>query len=317
MIVILAIDALEYTLVEELNCNNLKQKFYGKTDIKEFSEPKTMVLWSSFMTGRNMEKEIVAKGDREMWNTKIDLKDTFFKSFKNPKIIDLPGFSYFIEQHEQERKLLKEYFDAQNEEDKKNIKTAYNNLAFEHHRKIKQEFSAALQGDYDFLLGYFSVADVIGHLNFGNRTVMKILYRDLDEIASTIEDTYIVLSDHGMERIGMFGDHSNYGFWSTDFENLGNPRITDFAGIIKEMTEEKAAEQGDWGGAVAGMVGRSNPKLRKIIPMNNQFQDFEIDHEFPIIGRRIMLLNARRIYREDIGTQAILLAIEDITAQTS
>ncbi len=59
------------------------------------------------------------------------------------------------------------------------------------------------------------------------------------------------------------------------------------------------------------------PKLRKlleeIIPMNNQFQDFEIDHEFPIIGRRIMLLNARRIYREDIGTQAILLAIEDIT----
>ncbi len=60
-----------------------------------------------------------------------------------------------------------------------------------------------------------------------------------------------------------------------------------------------------------------NPKLRKlleeIIPMNNLFQDFEIDHEFPIIGRRIMLLNARRIYREDIGTQAILLAIEDIT----
>ncbi len=47
--------------------------------------------------------------------------------------------------------------------------------------------------------------------------------------------------------------------------------------------------------------------------MNNQFQDFKIDHEFPIIGRRIMLLNARRIYREDIGTQAILLAIEDIT----
>jgi len=59
------------------------------------------------------------------------------------------------------------------------------------------------------------------------------------------------------------------------------------------------------------------PNLRKlleeIIPMNNQFQDFEIDNEFPIIGRRIMLLNARRIYREDIGTQTILLAIEDIT----
>lgn len=59
------------------------------------------------------------------------------------------------------------------------------------------------------------------------------------------------------------------------------------------------------------------PKLRKlleeIIPMNNQFQDFEVEHEFPGIGRKTMLLNSRRIYREDIGTQAILLAIEDIT----
>ncbi len=185
------------------------------------------------MTGKNMEKEIVAKGDREMWNTKLDLKDTFFDSFSNPKIIDLPGFSYFIEQHQQERKLLKEYFDVQTEEDKKNIKIAYNNLAFEHHRRIKQEFNSALKEDYDFILGYFSVADVIGHLNFGNRTMMKMIYGDLDEIAGTIEETYIVLSDHGMERIGIFGDHSNYGFWSTNFRDLGHPKITDFSEIIR------------------------------------------------------------------------------------
>ncbi len=231
--IVFAIDALEYTLVEEFNCNNLKQKFYGKTNIKEFSEPRTMVLWSSFMTGKNMEKEILAKGDKEMWNIKIEVKDTFFNRFKNPKIIDLPGFNYIKEQHELERKLLKEYFDAQTEEEKNNIRTMYNNLAFEHHRRIKQEFKTALGGDYDFVLGYFSVADVIGHLNFGNRTIMKMIYKDLDEIANTINDTFIVLSDHGMERIGIFGDHSNYGFWSTDFKDLGNPRITDFAGLIK------------------------------------------------------------------------------------
>ncbi|MBD3247555.1 hypothetical protein GF378_02960, partial [Candidatus Pacearchaeota archaeon] len=51
MIVILAIDALEYDKVEEFNCKNLKQEYYGKTDISEFSQPRTMVLWSSFMTG--------------------------------------------------------------------------------------------------------------------------------------------------------------------------------------------------------------------------------------------------------------------------
>lgn len=235
MTIVLAIDALEYKLVEEFNCENLKQRFYGKTDIMEFSEPKTMVLWSSFMTGKNMENEIVAKGDKEMWNTRLDLKDTFFRSFKNPKIIDLPGFNYFTEQHEQERGFLKKFFDANTEEDKKNIRKAYNNLAFAHHRRIKQEFNSVLQEDYDFVLGYFSVADVIGHLNFGNRAMMKMIYRDLDEIAGNIDESYIVLSDHGMERLGIFGDHSNYGFWSTGFRDLGSPKITDFAGIIKQI----------------------------------------------------------------------------------
>lgn len=239
MMIILAIDALEYKLVEEFNCNNLKQKFFGKTDIREFSEPRTMVLWSSFMTGKNVEKEILAKGDKEMWNTRFDLNHTFFKFFKNPKIIDLPGFNYIIEQHEKERIMLKNYFDARTETEKEEIKMIYNKLAFDHHRRIKQEFQGALNGGHDLVLGYFSLADVIGHLNFGNRPLMKMIYRDFDEIAGAIEETFIVLSDHGMERIGMFGDHSNYGYWSTDFKDLGTPKITDFADIIKEMSDLK------------------------------------------------------------------------------
>ena len=59
------------------------------------------------------------------------------------------------------------------------------------------------------------------------------------------------------------------------------------------------------------------PALRKlleeIVPQNTHFNNFEVDHEFPAIGRRRMLLNARRIYREGKGTDMILLAIEDIT----
>jgi len=235
MTIVLAIDALEYTMVEQFNCGNLKQKFYGKTNISEFSEPRTMVLWSSFMTGKNMEKEILSLGDKEMWNIRLDIKDTFFDQFENPKIIDLPGFSYSREQHETERKLLKDFFSVQSEEEKNSIRTEYNNHAFEHHRKVKQEFNDALNEDHDLVLGYFSLADVIGHLNFGNRIMMKMIYKDLDEIASTIKNDFIVLSDHGMEQIGIFGDHSNYGFWSTGFEDFGNPKITDFAKKIMKM----------------------------------------------------------------------------------
>jgi two-component system CheB/CheR fusion protein len=59
------------------------------------------------------------------------------------------------------------------------------------------------------------------------------------------------------------------------------------------------------------------PELRQllgdILPKNSQFNEYKIKHDFPKIGRRVMLLNARRIMREDIGTQMILLAMEDIT----
>jgi formate hydrogenlyase transcriptional activator len=53
--------------------------------------------------------------------------------------------------------------------------------------------------------------------------------------------------------------------------------------------------------------------LEEIIPQSAYFNDFEVDHEFPVIGRRTMVLNARRIYREGQGTDRILLALEDIT----
>lgn len=55
--------------------------------------------------------------------------------------------------------------------------------------------------------------------------------------------------------------------------------------------------------------------LEEVIPQNTHFNDFEVDHDFPAIGRRTMLLNARRILQEGKGTEMILLAFEDITAE--
>jgi formate hydrogenlyase transcriptional activator len=55
--------------------------------------------------------------------------------------------------------------------------------------------------------------------------------------------------------------------------------------------------------------------LEEIIPQNTHFNNFEVDYAFPRIGRKRMLLNARRIYREGKGTERILLAFEDITDQ--
>lgn len=53
--------------------------------------------------------------------------------------------------------------------------------------------------------------------------------------------------------------------------------------------------------------------LQDIILKNTLFYDYEIIHDFPNIGRRIMLLNASKIIQESQGEQLILLAIHDIT----
>jgi chemotaxis protein methyltransferase CheR len=53
--------------------------------------------------------------------------------------------------------------------------------------------------------------------------------------------------------------------------------------------------------------------LEDIIPKRRTVEAYEVDHEFPSIGRRVMLLNARRVFGDDGLATAILLAIEDVT----
>ena len=53
--------------------------------------------------------------------------------------------------------------------------------------------------------------------------------------------------------------------------------------------------------------------LEDIIPKHRTVEAYEVEHEFPSIGRRVMLLNARRVFGEDGSASAILLAIEDVT----
>ena len=59
------------------------------------------------------------------------------------------------------------------------------------------------------------------------------------------------------------------------------------------------------------------PKLRElletILPQKTTFDNYEVEHNFATIGRRIMLLNARQIQRVLGKERVILLAIEDIT----
>lgn len=60
-------------------------------------------------------------------------------------------------------------------------------------------------------------------------------------------------------------------------------------------------------------IPRLKELLIKILPTNNPVVDFEVEHDFPHIGKKLMLLNAYRVELEGQFKDQILLAIEDIT----
>src|SRR3984957_12775249 len=59
------------------------------------------------------------------------------------------------------------------------------------------------------------------------------------------------------------------------------------------------------------------PKLRvllgKILPEQGAMENYDVEHDFPGIGRRTMLLNARKVFYEAGSHSTILLGIEDVT----
>ena len=85
--------------------------------------------------------------------------------------------------------------------------------------------------------------------------------------------------------------------------------------VEKEETEGKIVYElgnGQWN------IIALKKLIEDILPKNTFFKGFEVIHEFPTIGRKIMILNAREIHcKEDVKLgpcpPIILLAIEDIT----
>jgi PAS domain S-box-containing protein len=80
------------------------------------------------------------------------------------------------------------------------------------------------------------------------------------------------------------------------------------------------AAQKDTVGELLSEMGEGQwniPALRKlldnVIPAQSEFKDFQVEHEFPGVGSRIMRLNGRRIASEGPQSFLILLAIEDVT----
>ena len=234
--IILALDALDKNMVERFDCKNIMQLEYGKTDITEFKLERTVVLWASFLTGKNMEKEIPVKGQ---WKFKLNEEQTFFNFFNSFKTIDVPAFSLKEEKHKIEHEHLAGYFKNTN-----NIED-YDSIVWENYEENKKELFEILEKNTnDIVMGYFDLADAIGHLSFSDTEKMRKIYNELEEMVKKVKhlandnETVLIISDHGMKAVGRFGDHSKYGFYSCNKKlNLKKPKITNFFNVIKTMKQ--------------------------------------------------------------------------------
>ena len=115
----------------------------------------------------------------------------------------------------------------------------------------------------------------------------------LEGIVQTVREPLVVLEND--LRIRMVNSAFYTMFQATEAETVGRP-FDDLG-------------QGQW------QIPKLHTLLDEIVTENTSFEDFEVEHEFPGIGLKTMLLNARQIEIDGRGTRLILLAIEDITAR--
>lgn len=225
--IIIGLDALDLDLVEKFKCKNLMQLEHGQTELSDFPLKRTVALWSSFLAGKNLDAQIPVA---TQWEFKLRPEDTFLKFFRDYLVIDVPGFSHKLS-HVKERALLKGYFEQEATVEE------FDSLVWQIHEENKKEFFASI-GKHDLVMGYFNLADSIGHLSFGINQKMQTVYEELESLAKEVrqssEDFTLIISDHGMKALGRFGDHSDNGFFSFNRKiDLSLPKITDFYDILR------------------------------------------------------------------------------------
>lgn len=124
----------------------------------------------------------------------------------------------------------------------------------------------------------------------------RALAEERDEsraIAETVREPLLVLDDDLIVR------WANHAFYTTF-------RV---APAATEGQHLFALGNGQWD------IPRLRELLERVLPEREALDNFEVEHIFPALGRRIMLLNARRVRLRDGQEGQILLAMQDVTEQ--
>jgi two-component system CheB/CheR fusion protein len=123
--------------------------------------------------------------------------------------------------------------------------------------------------------------------------IWKIAWTYIQTVVDTVREPFLIL-DENLEVIS--ANRTFYSFFQSTKENTVGMRVYELG-------------NGQWNETKLRIL------LEDILPKNTHFEDFKVEHEFPTIGRKIMILNARRIFTAHNDKPIMLLAMEDITKQ--
>src|SRR3954465_4275446 len=132
-------------------------------------------------------------------------------------------------------------------------------------------------------------------MNLGQRSLMKrkpLVEAYAQDIVDTVREPLLMLDTNLRVR------SANRAFYQTFL-------------VSAEETENRLIYElgnGQWD------IPALRTLLEDVIPTSSVFNDFELEHTFPVIGRRVMLLNGRKLRAGSHG-ELLVLAMEDVTAR--
>ncbi len=114
-------------------------------------------------------------------------------------------------------------------------------------------------------------------------------------VVNTVRDPFLVLDQ---KLCVLAANKAFYKLFQVEAKDTEGKRVYELGG-------------GEWNIPALGSL------LEGIMPRGTSFTGFEVSRKFPMIGRKVMLLNGRRIYKDgetsEMYPPIILLAMEDIT----
>lgn len=221
---ILALDALEYDLVEKFDLKGIKQVEYGKIDVTMFEELATPIIWASFITGQPPEKHCVNLKPVSRWKNPLlqRLREFFIKVKLNKikrkgKIFKLFGFQE-MSYHE---RIVKDFenhnsttmFDIVPDavalsvppyrrwidpETSSIMRQALENVEqvdyLEDHvwgvfeRKKKRCLTLLREPQWNLFMVHFMFTDLLGHVFAGNLTKMFRVYAEAEKLVEEVSE---------------------------------------------------------------------------------------------------------------------------------